>query len=151
MLNEIVESNTTVKSEQTIATVATTDYWKLGVGGLRRGGHGRAIMSVELGSSWNKVFCQGRSRNKSSHLELIREAASRVKFHVVLQGVASVEPFWAKVARERHLSTVDESVLFQVVLHPEPLGTLGTCKGSGGVLGGRVVLVRAVGGGVNLV
>ena len=154
MLNEIVESNTTVKSEQTIATVATTFYWKLGVGGLRRGGHGRAIMSVELGSSWNKVLCQGQDQQQlHSHLalELIREAASRVKFHVVLQGVASVEPFWAKVARERHLSTVDESVLFQVVLHPEPLGTLGTCEGSGGVLGGRVVLVRAVGGGVNLV
>ena len=51
MLNEIVESNTTVKSEQTIATVATTVYWKLGVGGVRSGGHGRAIMSDELGSS----------------------------------------------------------------------------------------------------
>ena len=150
MLNEIVESNTTVKSEQTIATVATTFYWKLGVGGLRRGGHGRAIISVELGSSWTKIL---NKQQMHSHLalELIREAASRVKFHVVLQGVASVEPFWAKVARERHLSTVDQSVLFQVVLHPEPLGTLGTCKGSGGVLGGRVVLVRAVGGGVNLV
>ena len=145
MLNEIVESNTTVKSEQTIATVATTVYWKLGVGGVRSGGHGRAIMSVELGSSWKKLSVKVKKQLRSHlALELIREAASRVKFHVVLQGVASVEPFWAKVARERHLSTVNESVLFQVVLHTEPLGTLGTCEGSGRVLSGRVVLVGAV-------
>lgn len=84
-------------------------------------------------------------------LELIREAASRVKFHVVLQGVASVEPFGAKMARKGHLSTVNKCMLLQVMLHAESLGTLGTCEGSGGVLSRRVVLVGAVRGGVNLV
>ena len=118
---------------------------------MRRGG--RAIISVELGSSWAKFSVKVKKQQLHLHLalELIREAARRVKFHVVLQSVASVEPFWAKVTREGHLSTVDECVLFQVVLHTEPLGTLGTCKGSGGVLSGRIVLVRAVRGGVNLV
>lgn len=74
-----------------------------------------------------------------------------MKFHVVLQGVAPVEPFRAKMTREWHLSTVNECVLLQVVLHSESLGTLGTCKRSGGVLSGRIVLVGAVRGGVNLV
>ena len=74
-----------------------------------------------------------------------------MKFHVVLQGVAPVESFWAKVARERHFSTVDECVLFQVVLHTEPLWTLGTCERSGRIFGGRVVLEGAVGGRVDLV
>ena len=98
-------------------------------------------------------FLHVNKQQLHSHLalELVREAASRVKFHVVLQGVASVEPFRAKMARKGHLSTVNKCMLLQVMLHAESLGTLGTCERSGGVLSGRVVLVGSVRGGVNLV
>ena len=73
-------------------------------------------------------------------LEGINETASRVSFQVVFQGVASVEAFGAKVARERPLSSVDTQVIVQVLLLMEPLGTLSTWEGSGGILSGLVVM-----------
>merc|ERR1719209_1131535 len=77
-------------------------------------------------------------------LQLVPDSASCVNFHVLLQGVASVERFRAKVTGERLLSTVDEHVRLQVVLQTEPLGTLGTCKGSCGILSGRVILCNGL-------
>ena len=55
-------SNT--KSEQTIATIAilqfcnfaNTDYWKLGVGRLSRGGHGSANISDAASSLEEKII-----------------------------------------------------------------------------------------------
>ena len=78
------------------------------------------------------------------------EAAGAVKLHVVLQSVAPVESFRAEVAREGHFAAVDERVLLQVVLHAEPLRTLGAGERSGGVFGGRVVGVVHPRGGVDL-
>ena len=74
-----------------------------------------------------------------------------MKLHVILQGVASVKPLGAEMTGEGHLSAVDEHVLLQMMLHTEPLWTLGTCERSGRIFGGRVVLEGAVGGRVDLV
>ena len=48
------------------------------------------------------------------------------------------------MARERPLSSVDAVVIVQVVLLEEPLGTLGTCEGSDGIIRGLVVMFNVV-------
>ena len=67
-----------------------------------------------------------------------------MNFHVLLQGVVSVEPIRAKVTGKRFLSTVDAHMRLQAVLPTEPFGALGTCKGSGRILGGRTVLCNGL-------
>ena len=57
----------------------------------------------------------GAGGGYAGHLELRREAAGGVQLHVVLQGVAAVEPLGAKVAREGHFATVNEGVLKEKV------------------------------------
>ena len=67
-----------------------------------------------------------------------------MNFQMLLQCIIAVETFRTKMTRERRLSTVDEHVRLQVVLQTEPLGTLGTCKGSCGILSGRVILCNGL-------
>lgn len=65
-----------------------------------------------------------------SWLELVNNCSCRVKFHVILQGVASVKPLGAQMTGEWHLSAVDEHVLLQMMLHTEPLRTLSAAEWS---------------------
>ena len=79
------------------------------------GGKSRATRALETLSCW---------------LELVNNRSCRVKLHVILQGVASVEPLGTEMTGEWHLSAVDEHVLLQMVFHTEPLGTLSAAEGS---------------------
>ena len=79
------------------------------------GGRSRATRALETLSCW---------------LELVNNRSCRVKLHVILQGVASVEPLGTEMTGERHLPAVDEHVLLQMVFHAEPLWTLSAAEGS---------------------
>ena len=66
----------------------------------------------------------------SSWLELVNNRSCRVKLHVILQSVASVEPLGTEMTGEGHLPAVDEHVLLQMMFHPEPLRTLSAAEWS---------------------
>ena len=74
--------------------------------------------------------CHGGTTETLSWLELVNNRSCRVKLHVILQGVATVEPLGTQMTGEWHLSAVDEHVLLQMMFHSEPLWTLSATKWS---------------------
>lgn len=81
-------------------------------------------------SRWQNRAATALQTLLSSWLELVNNRSCRVKLHVILQSVASVEPLGTEMTGEWHLSAVDEHVLLQMVFHTEPLGTLSAAEGS---------------------
>ena len=63
-------------------------------------------------------------------LEFVRQTSRRMQFHVILECVASIEPFGTKMTGERHFPTVDKSVFFQMMFHTKSLRALAASKRS---------------------
>ena len=60
---------------------------------------------------WSQECRHGGTAETLSWLELVNNCSCRVKLHVILQSVASVEPLGTEMTGEGHLPAVDEHVL----------------------------------------